>query len=369
MCWICVVKRDTRHTFRSTYRGTKREAPRDGDIAHHTMDDAFTLCPHTTPFVGPYSYTPLSRSPCWQDGDQFRCIPNFYIAGFSERGANDLYRRLSQHHDIISGIKAPHWFDFWRNIAGHDTIDTYSGSFRDAAVEISQEIVDHGRSNKLIGDVTPCTVWSALYWRCYQGNEGQHMEPVYTNADVIHRLNPQAQIIFILRDPVDRLYSQYQRMFIKGSHTVDMEGSRENFHALVISAVTAYKRCFCLRTLRSCAYNGTLLGDAGLGVQEGMYSIFLQDWLNVFPRNQLFFIKYEDYVLDIATGLQTSVEFLGLADPGIVWYANTSGQPMSKNTDLSMEPMLAETRSILREFYNAINVHLPNLLGDARFRW
>ena len=54
------------------------------------------------------------------------------------------------------------------------------------------------------GDVTPCTVWSSLYWRCYQGNTGQVMEPVYTNADVIHRLNPQAKIIFIMGDPVDR---------------------------------------------------------------------------------------------------------------------------------------------------------------------
>ncbi|KAK3768815.1 hypothetical protein RRG08_061274 [Elysia crispata] len=368
-CWICVIKRDIRQTFRSASSKMRRAVTSGGDILQHTLGDVFTLCPHNTPFVGPYSYTPLSRSPCWQDGDQFRCVPNFYIAGFSKRGVSDLYRRLSQHQDVISGIKAPHWFDFWRNIAGYDTIETYSKSFQNASAMVTHDIVDLGHSNKLIGDVTPCTVWSSLYWRCYQGNTGQVMEPVYTNADVIHRLNPQAKIIFIMGDPVDRLYSQYHRWFSSGSHTVPMEPSREKFHQLVTRAVAAYRRCFCQRSLRSCAYNGTLLADVMLGLQEGMYSVFLHDWLTVFPRNQLFFIKLEDYAVDIATGLQTTVEFLGLADPGILWYAETSGQPMTIGGNSSLGPMLPETRVVLREFYNSVNLHLPNLLGDARFRW
>ena len=53
------------------------------------------------------------------------------------------------------------------------------------------------------GDATPDYAAVSLLWRCMEGNQGVE-EPRYTTADVIHRLNPHAKVVFIMREPVDR---------------------------------------------------------------------------------------------------------------------------------------------------------------------
>ena len=44
----------------------------------------------------------------------------------------------------------------------------------------------------------------------------------------------------------------------------------------------------------------------------GMYSVFLKDWLAVFPANQVRIVRFEDYKKDMKGVLQTLYYFLGL---------------------------------------------------------
>ncbi|KAH9500528.1 APOB1 complementation factor [Bulinus truncatus] len=83
------------------------------------MFDNFTYCKSSAPFVSvDVKFIPDSRNPCWWDAGVLRCVPYFYIAGFSKSGTTDLYARLLQHQLLAGTMKEKHWFDFNRFIDG-----------------------------------------------------------------------------------------------------------------------------------------------------------------------------------------------------------------------------------------------------------
>lgn len=45
---------------------------------------------------------------------------------------------------------------------------------------------------------------------------------------------------------------------------------------------------------------------------EGMYPIFMVDWLRIFPREQMFIMRYEDYAIDVKGKMRQLFEFLDL---------------------------------------------------------
>ena len=46
----------------------------------------------------------------------------------------------------------------------------------------------------------------------------------------------------------------------------------------------------------------------------GLYSVFVRDWLKVFPRDQLMFIRVEDWHYECSIILPTVFAFLGLGE-------------------------------------------------------
>ena len=49
-----------------------------------------------------------------------------------------------------------------------------------------------------------------------------------------------------------------------------------------------------------------------LTVRGGLYSLYTEDWLNVFPKEQLHFVHYETYAVNRTEELQKLVKFIGL---------------------------------------------------------
>ena len=47
-------------------------------------------------------------------------------------------------------------------------------------------------------------------------------------------------------------------------------------------------------------------------VTHGMYAVFLYDWLQMFPSENLMFIKTEDYATNPVVTLKKAFSFLGL---------------------------------------------------------
>ncbi|GFR96858.1 sulfotransferase, partial [Elysia marginata] len=99
---------------------------------------------------------------------------------------------------------------------------------------------------------------------------------------------------------------------MKLPHPAYQRPSPEAFHNLCVRAVKLYTKCFQQKSPRQCAYNGTLYTQVILRLQEGMYSVFLKDWLRLFPKKQIFLISFEQYTKFKVETVSAVWSFLGL---------------------------------------------------------
>ena len=49
-----------------------------------------------------------------------------------------------------------------------------------------------------------------------------------------------------------------------------------------------------------------------LTIRGGLYSIYIEDWLKIFHRDQLHFVHYESYVANRTEEIGKVIDFLGL---------------------------------------------------------
>lgn len=137
-----------------------------------------------------------------------RHVPNFFIVGAAKSGTTSLYHYLKQHPEIyMSPVKEPKYFLASINKFPHNgpgdievdkkiirTWDEYLKLFSNASVE------------KCIGEAS-C---GYLYY----------CELV---APSIKRISPEAKIIIVLRNPVERAFSAYCYLFREGRETLSFE--------------------------------------------------------------------------------------------------------------------------------------------------
>ncbi len=103
---------------------------------------------------------------------------------------------------------------------------------------------------------------------------------------------PRAKLIFVLRDPTERLYTQYLRSV--------RTGNRATFRDWVVQAMQ-------------------LKPDRRQGMQRhpvpldcGLYATHLQQYFQGFPREQVRIYLYEDYRADARAVLRDIFGFLGV---------------------------------------------------------
>ena len=56
-----------------------------------------------------------------------------------------------------------------------------------------------------------------------------------------------------------------------------------------------------------------------VSVRGGIYSVYVEDWLKVFPREQMYFVHHETYANDRGADVDGILHFAGL---GMYMYAN-----------------------------------------------
>lgn len=106
--------------------------------------------------------------------------PDFFIVGAAKSGTTSLYNYLTQHPHVFMPInKEPYFFGEWRGAGERIDLEGYSKLF-----EGIPESVAAGEAST-----------TYLYLR--------------SAAYEIERFQPRAKIIIVLRNPVDRAYSQY----------------------------------------------------------------------------------------------------------------------------------------------------------------
>ena len=95
--------------------------------------------------------------------------------------------------------------------------------------------------DQILGDYTPKTAW--------QSDEFE-LEFNHLPSRKISMVLPKAKLIFLLRNPVDRLLSHYNHFEISKKR----KKSPENFHKVVVNGMEWFKNCTKIYSLRTCVY-------------------------------------------------------------------------------------------------------------------
>ncbi|MBI4503413.1 MAG: sulfotransferase [Gemmatimonadetes bacterium] len=233
--------------------------------------------------------------------------PDFFIAGVPKAGTTSLYRYLSQHPQIyMSPVKEPTFF------AAADLLGDYF------TPEV-RTVIDRNRRyvSKLVGGPMQERVHRglALDWDTYLklfrnardeiaiGEASVSYWWLPSAAPAIRTRVPGAKLIFVLRSPAERIFSQY----------LDSTGYRPGvpFRARFLAAK-----------------EGRDVWSTALGIDR--YATNLRRFFELFPREQMRIYLYEEYRADPAR--RTSLRFLA-SSPRTSWISRASIiGPRSRNT-------------------------------------
>ncbi|XP_028369031.1 carbohydrate sulfotransferase 15 [Phyllostomus discolor] len=310
---------------------------------------------------------------------RLRCLPGFYIIGQPKCGTTDLYDRLRLHPEVkFSAIKEPHWWTRKRfgivrlrdGLRDRYPVEDYLDLFDLAAHQIHQGLQagsaqGHGKMSRImIGEASASTMWDNNAWTFFYDNSSDG-EPPFLTQDFIHAFQPDAKLIVMLRDPVERLYSDY--LYFASSNK-----SADDFHDKVTEALQLFENCMLDYSLRACVYNNTLSNALPVRLQVGLYAVYLLDWLTVFRKEQFLVLRLEDHASDVKHTMHRVFQFLSLGPLSEKQEALMTKSPASnarRPEDRSLGPMWPVTQRILRDFYEPFNARLAQVLADEAFTW
>lgn len=219
-------------------------------------------------------------------------MPNFLVIGAAKSGTTALYKYLGQHPEIyMSPYKEPHFFAF-----EGEKLD-FRGP-RDRAMMRYMTINDAGRYRALFDGVAD---ESAI------GEASPMYLYIPGTAERIKKHIPDAKLIVVLRNPVDRAYSNFLHM---------IRDNREPC-AEFAEALADEERRIEENWYASWHYK-----------QMGFYHEQLKHYFELFGRERISVYLHEDLNFDTTATLQDMFRFLGVDDsfvPDVSVRYNESG--------------------------------------------
>jgi hypothetical protein len=259
-----------------------------------------------------------------------RVLPDFLVIGAAKSGTTTLYGWLSEHPFVEPAVKKEvHFFDY----SWYRGVDWYRSHFpfkrdRDAVRR------EQGRPF-LTGEASPTYI--SHEWA----------------PSRVAKVLPHAKLIVALRNPIDRAYSQFQL------------AQRENEEPLAsfaeaVDAEESRLRPEHERLRRDPRYNSWPLGTWSY-LWRSSYGEQIGHWFSHFPREQFHFLSAEELEADPRRALAGVYDFLRLPpheNANLGWL----------NTAPPYEPMPAEVRAKLVEYFRSRNERLYELVG-IDFGW
>jgi len=259
-----------------------------------------------------------------------RLLPDFLIIGAAKSGTTTLHGWLSEHPFVMPAAeKEIHFFDYEYDRG----VDWYRSHFptKAAADAFAKE---HGRPF-LTGEASP-----------------SYISHQWAPARVAKTL-PHVRLIVILRNPVDRAYSQFQMSRREG------EEPFESF-ADALAAEESRLRPEHERMRADPRYKSWAIGCWSYMFRSN-YADQIERWLELFPREQLHVLATETLESRPQEALDDVYAFLGLPP-----HAN---QHLTRlHVAPAYEPMPPQVRAQLEEYFRPRNERLRELTG-VDFGW
>ena len=248
-----------------------------------------------------------------------RVLPDFIIIGSMKCGTTSLYYDICEHPCTLAAAYDEIGF-FDSNF--HLGINWYRSMFP------TQKIMNKIREDtgySITGEDTPFYFWK---------------------KEVAERISldiPKTKIIVILRNPVDRAYSNYNLAV------------RENNEKLTFEETIEEE----IRFLENHTFRDAVDSRRSY-LSKGMYKNQIKLWFDVFPRKQIHVLSTEDMQQKPKQELLKIFRFLGIPEYTI---KNQQKQKVAK-----YEEMDVETRKKLLDFYKPYNEDFFQII-QQRFNW
>ena len=275
------------------------------------------------------------------------CLPKMFLIGFMKCGTTLMHENFVARQDYVAPpFKEPH---FWRELVKHTDIEykeievlMYLFHFLNPAKSIK-----FSKQEKLFtSDATVSTVWASP--------ELLHEDDACVLPATMHNIFPNSKFIVLLRNPVERIWSEF---WYHKTRTAEM------FHRYTETAIQGFLKCTALHSLSFCTWkNSNQNPDNILRIGLGMYHVHLQRWFNVFPREQVLVIHFEDWLSNFSSTMSRVWSFLGVPEASLSVQSVVNG-----NVQLEHKDMLPKTRELLKEFYRPHNIKLAELLDDTGY--
>ncbi|GAB4109199.1 MAG: sulfotransferase [Phycisphaeraceae bacterium] len=206
-------------------------------------------------------------------------LPDFLIIGAMKSGTTTLYHDLLGHPRVFFPVSKE--LNHLMNLTNPQVLT-------EAGREEYSQHFEEARDDQICGEA------STVYTK----------RPDYDHAAAHARqlIGSDLRILYIIRDPIKRIVSQYQHEILEGRYQFSLDEAIEKVPSLI-----NYSR----------------------------YAMQLQPWMDTFGREAVKVIRFEDYIADRVAGCASALQFLGL-DPAQVQvdtnavYNKTEGKPLSK---------------------------------------
>ena len=350
---------------------------------HVLRDDLKTFDPFT--LKTPLPFLPEYKNPCFKDEyGKLYCLPYFFLLSAQKSGTTDLYCKLITHQLITTYRKEYHWWyrARFRSYPRHSKINftQYMDWYRSATRRIQDFVVEgkNGQSHPLIlGDFSASSIYDQFEWRKMPQNYGLP-QPAVISADVIKHVLPKAKFIVLLRNPTDRLYSDYNFF-----HRQKLDSSSEDLDQKVKEGISWFQTCLKshLQNNKSCLYDipqyvntsdemwhPAKSWDPVVRIRAGLYSEFLNDWFNVFPRKQFYVVTLDQFSKHTITELENIYTFLELPKLNSDLKIDTEKINLRSGERIKV-PFWNGTKHVVKKFYQPYNIKLSKLLGADKMLW
>ena len=173
----------------------------------------------------------------------------------------------------------------------------------------------------------------------------------------VARLLPGAKLIVLLRNPVDRAYSQYNFEVDLGRESLSFE-----------EAITAEEERIGKERERILADERYVSFDHSRYsyLARGVYVDQLRTWMGFFPREQFLLLRSEDFYADPASALEKVSQFLQL--PPLQAHERTKKYKQHNYNNTPYSSMNPATRERLVAYFEPHNQRLSNFVGMV-FDW
>ena len=248
-----------------------------------------------------------------------RVLPDLIVIGVVRSGTTSLYHYLSQHPSIIkSAYDELGYFDSNYDLG----LNWYKSLF---PTIFEKKKVEEKNGKFITYDVTPFYIYNEK------------------TPQRIHQILPNSKLIVILRNPVDRSYSNYF-----------LGNQEKKFEEIIANEKKILNKIDKNNIDEYYDFVHTSM------LARGFYAEQLENWYKIFSKDQILIIQSEEFATETNKIMNNIFDFLELPRYDI--------PDNSKKNKIHYEPMKKETRRELIEYFRPYNEKLYSMI-NRNFDW